>query len=480
MRVLRQMLATQGRYVLTRAAAWRAEYAGLFLASLLAVLVRVPFFFWPLTTDEGGYAYTAHWWFRGLPLYSDQLWFDRPQGIFLAYQLGMSLLGDSTWAIRLWGALWAAGTAAGVYLVARRLLGRQEAIVSAVLCALFSAAPQLEGFTANAKVFMALFTTLSSYYILTRKPIQAGILASAAVLLKPSGASAFLLAVVWLAHERAGLSEWEQFILASIPLPLAALAHGAMTVGLTDYANAVFMFRVGTRQAAPLFDIIRSWISTSPAWGPLAILAIPGVYRVPWRTRAFVLTWLLSSLAGMALGGNWFWHYFIQIMAPLSVCAGIGLSSLVFNTRDLFRFTGLAWGFLYLLLVGHLMVAQPKQGAWELYHRPGYLVAEDVANYIRTHTEEGDSIYIAFFESDIYHLAHRRSAFPHLYRLELTHIPGAYERLVNMVEMREPMYIVALDPPLKAIDPGDHFRMALEKGYRVETTCDGIPIYRRE
>lgn len=67
--------------------------------AILAVLVRVPFFDWPLISDEGGYAYTAYWWLHGLTLYSGDLWLDRPQGIFVAYMVPV-LLGGSTWVIR--------------------------------------------------------------------------------------------------------------------------------------------------------------------------------------------------------------------------------------------------------------------------------------------------------------------------------------------------------------------------------------------
>ena len=159
-------------------------------AASLAVLVRVPFFFWPLLSDEGGYAYTAYWWFRGFTLYSDELWFDKPQAIFVVYKLGSLLLGDATWAIRLWGALWAAGTTVSVWLVARRLLDARAAVVAALLYAVFSAHTHIEGFTANAETFMVLPATLSAYFLLRRQPLMAGLMASAAVVLKPSGGSA--------------------------------------------------------------------------------------------------------------------------------------------------------------------------------------------------------------------------------------------------------------------------------------------------
>ena len=206
--------------------------------------MRAPFFFWPLLDDEGAYAYTAYWWSRGLTLYSDELWFDKPQAIFVAYKASSLLLGDATWAIRLWAALWAAGATVIVWLIARRLFDGRVAVTAALLYALFSAHTHIDGYSANAEVFMLLPATLSAYYLLRGQPAAAGLAASAAVVLKPSGASALLLGVAWFAYMREGWRHWLRFAAASAALPVAALAHGALTVGLRDYLDAVVWQRV--------------------------------------------------------------------------------------------------------------------------------------------------------------------------------------------------------------------------------------------
>src|SRR5256885_1386596 len=47
------------------------------LASLAAVLLRIPYVKVPSDTDEGGFAYVAHRWSQGAHLYQD-VWVDRP------------------------------------------------------------------------------------------------------------------------------------------------------------------------------------------------------------------------------------------------------------------------------------------------------------------------------------------------------------------------------------------------------------------
>jgi 4-amino-4-deoxy-L-arabinose transferase-like glycosyltransferase len=464
------------------------------LVALLAVLVRVPLARWPLISDEGGYAYTAQWWFRGLTLYSDQLWFDRPQGIFLAYKLGMALFGPETWAIRLWGALWAAGTSVLVALIAGRLYGQRAAWVGGILHAVFSALPQIEGFTANAEVFAALPATASAYCLLIGCPTLAGLLASLALLLKPSGGSIALLRLGWLLFQER--KQWRRqcwrrqywrclvcYALGALPLCLAALLHGSVTVGLPAYWHAVAGFRLGLRDGSPLAGLLRHGRQTAPAWLPLVALGVAG-----WRQgergrlapeRVFVAVWLASALAGMALGGHWYPHYFIQAMPPLAVLAAGGLVRVWGDGRPVARLAAALMLAAPLLLLAPYLRLSPAEGNWLLYRRPGYRIAAEVARYLQDHTRPDESVYVAFAESDIYYLADRRSAFPYLYRLEVQHMPGAYEALLQTIAEQKPTYVLALDRPPENVDPDGRFQQALRAGYELETIFEGVPLYRR-
>src|SRR3954465_8317513 len=104
-------------------------------AALLAVLLRVPFLFTGLSTDEGGYAYVARQWARGDRLY-DTAWLDRPQGLLLTYRA--LLAGDgSGWTIRagmvLGGAIITVALAAIGWLLAGRAVGIVAAWLYAVV-----------------------------------------------------------------------------------------------------------------------------------------------------------------------------------------------------------------------------------------------------------------------------------------------------------------------------------------------------------
>ncbi|HEU5315611.1 MAG TPA: glycosyltransferase family 39 protein, partial [Chloroflexota bacterium] len=98
-------------------------------ACLLSVALRLPFLSVPLTDDEAGYAYVSSWLAQGFALYRD-LWFDRPQGIFILYGGILWLFGDDTEGIRLAAALYNAVTVLAVYTLGRRLTGPRGAFAA--------------------------------------------------------------------------------------------------------------------------------------------------------------------------------------------------------------------------------------------------------------------------------------------------------------------------------------------------------------
>ncbi len=448
-------------------------------ALLLTVLIRAPFFRWPLTEDEGGYAYTATWWFRGLTLYSRQLWLDRPQAIFVAYRLGMGLLGTSTEAIRQWAAVWATGTGLFVYALGSHLFGQRTGVVSALLYALFSASPNIQGFTANAEVFMLLPATASAFFLIRQRPAWAGAFASLAILLKPSGISAVVLAVLWMIYTRVAVRQLIRFSLSALPLLLLCVVHGAATVGWQAFLYAMGGSRLQIQQGNTVARALFTTIYTMPTWLPPFAVGFWGHRRLPHRASAFLLFWLIGSIAGMSLGGRWFEHYFMQLIPLLSIYAAHTLVNLT-ESRSLRRFIAASLLLATMVtIIGSYIALSPEDGARWLFHDLYNEHGTAIAAYLKTHTTEDETVYVAFWGAHVYYLAERRSAVPYLYRVHIMNIPGAYDQIVALVQNRIPAYVVTSQMRLPQMDPDERLWQALARNYEVEATIDSVQLQRR-
>jgi hypothetical protein len=257
--------------------------------------------------------------------------------------------------------------------------------------------------------------------------------------------------------------------------------HGAWSAGWRSYLYNVALIRRDfyyVPYGSTLLAGLAGWLSTAPAWLPLVFL-LPAGLRMVRRNQFFAAFWLISSLVGMSLSGCWYWHYWIQLMPPLSIAASAGIPALLPRRRALAVTTVTLILAMPLLSIGRIVSQSPQAGSDALYHRLGYRIAQDVSAYIRDHTQDNEAIYVAFSEADIYYLSRRRAAVPYLFYAYVVALPGAYEEIVDTVARRVPTYVLALSQPITSIDPDGRFWQTLEANYRPEKTFETAVLYRR-
>lgn len=132
------------------------DLIGLLTAMLLSLALRIPFFGIAMIQDEGGYAYATRGWLDGTGHLYKNLWISRPQGIFLVYAGIMETLGTGTHAFRFAAWITIALTTIAVWLFARMWATPRIANVAAMVFAIISVSPNIEGYIANAEIFMGL------------------------------------------------------------------------------------------------------------------------------------------------------------------------------------------------------------------------------------------------------------------------------------------------------------------------------------
>jgi 4-amino-4-deoxy-L-arabinose transferase-like glycosyltransferase len=452
--------------------------ASLLIVAAVAFIVRMPFLGLPLDPDESGYAVGAYWWARGDTLYSAALWFDRPQGIFVVYRAGMSLLGEGEWGIRAWGALWMAAAAPVVLALAHRLTGAgPTAVIAGLTMAVASSSPFVDGFSANAEAFMVPTVTLAALLIWRGDYRYAGLTVGLAIVLKPSGGAGLILGALWLVQSRAPLRSWAWFI-AGVFVPLTlALAHGVATVGLGTYLDAAAGFRLTHPVDRQWLAALSGGIWSAPLWAPLLAGGMLGRRWLAPEASRFCTYWLLTSVLGVALGGNWYSHYFIQLVPPLAVLFAVqGWHTLEF-ARPAYKIAWILAAVLIASGVFYFSVVDPYDGATAGRTHP--LIGAEIASYIRDNSADDAWIYVAFSDPRINYLAKRRSAVPWLYPHPLDQVPGAFDALLASIRNGVPDFVAVMEesPPHKTSD--EEFASALSSRYVLDAEFAESRVYRR-
>jgi hypothetical protein len=191
----------------------------------------------------------------------------------------------------------------------------------------------------------------------------------------------------------------------------------------------------------------------------------------------FVAVWFATSWPGMALGGEWHWHYFQQIVPPLAVgAAGVLGAPLAGWRRRVWGAALLLAAWIFLSRQGPLWTASPIEISYRLYRRPGYLLQDRIAEEIRTRTAPGARIYVAVAEAELYYLSGRVAAVPQLFRLELLD-PALRARVVASLRAGEPELVIALQPfPGMAFE---QFVEILEPHYARVSEVTSVPMFER-
>ena len=463
----------------------------LLVAAAVAALLRLPFVFTGLSTDEGGYAYVTQAWSRGAHLYVTD-WIDRPQGLLLTYR-ALLALNDSGWTIRAGMVLAGAVITVALGAIGALLVDRRTGIAAAFGYAVIGVAPHLEGITLNGELLASVPSTVAVALAVRwwRRPgssrwwlAGAGLFAGLAVTMKQSGIDGLVVGavVVVLARRAAGLLRPAAVFAGGAAVPvLACVAHG-IAVGWSAYWNALVGYQLaalggagagaGTR-ATDLADHIGA-VALDLAL--LVVVAAAGWRPLDRDARWTVGAWLTAGLVGVNLGGSYWPHYFMQPLPALVLAAAAAVLAVpsAAGRRVLgavLLLPTLAW------LVALIPMSPARRAATIPYDA---LAARDdrIAAVIRSSTAPSDRIYVLESEAYLYFAAGREAAYPYLWGKPIDKIPNALPLLRQTLASPRRPTLVVLDTPPDAVDPSGGVAADLARYYRPDTQVDGVPILR--
>jgi 4-amino-4-deoxy-L-arabinose transferase-like glycosyltransferase len=460
----------------------------------LTLLLRMNFWDQPLQMDEGVYSYIGWGMFDGLVPYKDV--FDhKPPGIYMLYAVAFLLLGPTALSVKVFGTIYTLGTVLAVFQVARKLAGNAAGCLAALLYAIFSTGPNIQGGSVNTEVFMVLPYTLAAYSFL--KVVEtgrrdgyffAGLWTGLACTIKQVAVvnllwvAGYLLVRMWRAKEwdlRArvvtdGLWVLVGAVLPWIPFVLYFYVKGALkefyfwqvgfnlgyiNIGYQNFPNfLIFLDRF--REVLTENSLLWLFALAGIGWGrqELSIGLRRGQNAESSSSKpmawALMATWPAFSLLGVALGGRFFEHYFIQMIPSLAVLGGVGLQVLIHKIRslgvDVLKRPAVpilagvfAWAFVAFIMTEgpYYFKYNGDQISYHQYKTPLFSVTRFIGKYLGERTQSDDLIYVWRWDPEINFYALRKSPSPYLIHWEQEET--SYHITMECLRRAPPEYIVA-------------------------------------
>ena len=468
----------------------QAVVAALLACVAVAALARLPFVHAGLGMDEGGYAYVAERWAGGARLYQGA-WVDRPQGLLLVYRLVLEF-GHSAFAIRLAALLCGCLLTALVGSIGWMLRGPAAGIAAAAIDAVVGVGPHIEGFTFNAELIGAVPSAAAIAAALrwrqaggARWLLVAGLAAGSAPLMKQSCFDGLLVAAA-IVLSRAGTRRRRTahvgVFLAAAALPLGAAAVDGLLLGWHRYWLAVAGYKLaassggGAAFAARLARLMPSIHVAARDLAVVAVVAVVGVtLALTRRPRSSIpALWLLAAFAGFNVGASYWPHYYVQLVPPLALAAGITAAQL---RRAVAKALIVAiCTFPVATFVANLPLLSDSARDHAVAYESLYEQDERVAAAVRADSRPTQTIYVLDSRADVYLLAHRTSPYPYLWAHPLHEIPGALARLRSLLSApQRPTLVIVYTPP-DQVDPSGRLEHTLTTHYRPDGRIAGTPV----
>jgi 4-amino-4-deoxy-L-arabinose transferase-like glycosyltransferase len=482
----------------------KTKRAALALVGILVIsfALRMTFLHEPFERDEGWYAYIGQEILRGAIPYRDMIEM-KPPGSFYLYALGISLFGATKESIRVFTASYSMLTVLAVFGTARLVHGVRAGLIAALLYGIYASGPLIQGSSSNTEVFMVLPVTASIYFFLKgaesgRRLFLAasGLAAGCAMLIKTVALPYAVLLFVFCLFIRRPAKTARDYLLDILslvgpPLVLAGLtfAYFAYHGALADLIYWTVTFARKYRDImirGPQFLGVAKFLA--PELALLTLVAIPTAVWLAVVRRGLanllLVCFILASLGAVLLPGKNFPHYFIQLIPPLAVVAGIGLAQLT-RRRGVLLYLAIPvvaglfayWvkeDYKFYLVYSPQLVSIAKYG-------PTFAQSEQVAAYLRERTGPGDYIFQWGFEPELYFLANRRAPVPYISSTLVPYAPdpkAATQLILERLNKTKPVYLI-VQPDWSDVPGGEELLRLAMRDYYLENIVDYAYIYRR-
>jgi len=420
--------------------------------------------------DESLYVLQAREWLRGNWPFSG-VWDMHPPGAPAAIAVAFLILGESLETVRLLGAFCV--TATGFALIAlTRVVGAPRSLGYAAAVLYAAHTLLMGGLSSNTEILFAPLVVSSLALALAPGPlwprlIAMGLLMGCALLIKqvvtPEGCLAYaILAWPLLRARRWGLLFGTAAAYAALCLAPTALVagiyalRGEFGIWFESTILAPIQYASGRIPLEQMFWRI-TLAALATRW--LLVMSLPALI-LPWadpalrRLTLFGLAWLGVASLAVAAPGFFFPHYFLILLPPLSLLAGIGLYAFArhVSERQVRLILASVVGFVAVDVMATDMTPRLARGfalgSPDTPRRMAALMNEELL--------PGDTIFVPNYQPVVYFLTNAnlptRFPFP-------VHLTGGFANLAGVDTDAEVARILASRPRFIVLDRTQWFAM---------------------
>jgi 4-amino-4-deoxy-L-arabinose transferase-like glycosyltransferase len=386
----------------------------------------------------------------------------KPPLYVMLYAVFIRLFGTSVLGLKMFGAVFVLLAVLAIYGLANRVYGKQVGLLAALLFGFFSSGPMIEGGTVNLETVLHFFYVLAIGFFLKasisgrlRWYFLTGLCAAVATLVKQVGGVLFFVFLGYGLHEwwrKKGPFSIRGWLYRYILLGVGALLPVISVITFYDFHGYTLYQLYDSMLGSNLRYVQRGYEYTSflknfvwklkvilPENGILWLGTMYAAAYLLWRIRQnkeqpsdrILLWWALWSFAALWATGTFFWHYFLQVIAPFSVLASYGIMATwkwAKSLSSLQRFVAQGVWAMILVIMGFIFVKTDYKyffsytpveqtvfrheistgiyDGWGLYDA----LQPEIASYIREHTDPTETVYVWGIAPQIYFLAQRKAA----------------------------------------------------------------------
>jgi hypothetical protein len=381
----------------------------------------------PFERDEGEYAYSA-WLLRTGDIPYKDSFLQKPPMIIYTYMIGQFINPWALWPPRMIASIFILITSFLIYLIAKKEWGSFAGIFSTFIFLPLVGFPPITPFAANTEKFMILPMTLVLFLFIYFKDsikkwpfVLSGVLSSVAIFYKPiclpvlAFIVLFWIFEIYKKNNKDIKTALRAFLYFLIPAIMVGLFFLIPFLGMLPFLiEEVFIFNFSYLGAfsSPFENLFSYILKFLKYWWILIPLFFGLFIKKPKDFYYFIILLLISlfTIFSTPIG-----HYYVMIMPILALIFGSLFSSVVlrFEHKNKIIFSLVTIPIILYSMIfpfkEQLYLSHAKLSEWVYGTVNPFVDALEIGKKVKEITKEGDSIFVAGSEPEIYYYSQRKT-----------------------------------------------------------------------